>query len=131
MNKDFDGWKNKKAHLNSKSQVKKFNEREIWWCSIGHNIGFEQDGKGGDYARPVLIIRKFNKQLFFGIPLSTRGKDDSPYYYKFNFKNKQSYALLSQVRIFDSKRLLNIEGTIAKKTYNEILSSYLKLFSKK
>ena len=131
MHKDFDGWTNKKTALNSKSEIKRFNEREVWWCSVGHNIGFEQDGKGKSYSRPVLVIRKFNKQSFFGIPLSTKGKINHPYYHQFILKDKKSYALLSQLRIFDAKRLINIEGTVSKPTYNKILERFIKIFSKK
>ncbi len=63
--KDFDGWIDLKKLLSSKNPPT-FQEREIWWCSIGINVGFEIDGKNDKYLRPVLIFRKFNKNIFFG-----------------------------------------------------------------
>lgn len=48
---------------------------------MGQNIGFEQNGKGDNFVRPVIILKKFNKNMFFGIPLSTQIKDGKFYYY--------------------------------------------------
>jgi hypothetical protein len=43
MKKDFDGWNEKKKDTNEK--IGPFcHERELWWCTLGVNIGFEQDG---------------------------------------------------------------------------------------
>ena len=43
--KKFDLWNIKKKEINKKEKEIQFREREIWWISIGVNIGFEQDGK--------------------------------------------------------------------------------------
>ena len=43
--KDFQNWHSLKTKLESLEKDELFREREIWWCSIGENIGFEQDGK--------------------------------------------------------------------------------------
>ncbi len=34
-----------------------FHEREVWWASLGKNIGFEQDGKNKMFERPVLVLK--------------------------------------------------------------------------
>ena len=80
MPKDFDGWNTNKKHLDKIDQPVFFREREIWWCSIGINVGHEQDGRGSDYRRPVLVLRKFNRWLFIGVPLSLQIKPNNPYY---------------------------------------------------
>ena len=80
-----------------------FKECEIWWCSLGANIGDEQDGKGRSFARPVLVFKKFNKHIFLGIPLSTQVKDNR-FYHHLHFNNKDQCLLLSQIRLFDAKR---------------------------
>ena len=53
------------------------------------NIGYEQDGSGNDFIRPVVIIRKFNNEIFWGVPLTkTRKKikkQSEKFYYKFSF----------------------------------------------
>ena len=33
-----------------------FKERDIFWVSIGQNIGYEQNGKSDIFSRPVLIL---------------------------------------------------------------------------
>ncbi|PID34747.1 MAG: hypothetical protein CR971_01625 [candidate division SR1 bacterium] len=59
-NKDsFNTRNDKKYFLHSQSGKKTFiNMREIWYVSLGNNIGYEEDGKGNDYKRPVLVLKK-------------------------------------------------------------------------
>ncbi|HBM45364.1 MAG: 2,4-dihydroxyhept-2-ene-1,7-dioic acid aldolase [Parcubacteria group bacterium GW2011_GWF2_38_76] len=70
--KNYKDWHVLKSEIENVGQEKKFREREIWWCSLGENIGFEQDGKNEKFERPVLILRKFNCGMFFGIPLTSQ-----------------------------------------------------------
>ena len=44
MKKDFDSWNEKKKILNN-NDVSFYHEREVWWCSLGVNVGYEQNGK--------------------------------------------------------------------------------------
>jgi mRNA-degrading endonuclease toxin of MazEF toxin-antitoxin module len=41
MFKDFINWIQYKIYLNARPKYPKFKEGEIWWCSIGVNIGSE------------------------------------------------------------------------------------------
>lgn len=86
--KDFDGWiiKKKEYHYR-KTKPPMFKERDIWWASIGVNVGFEEDGKHEKFIRPVLVIKKFNRELFLGIPMSTKIKDNR-YYVQVTVKNR-------------------------------------------
>ena len=79
MEKDFDNWNKRKKALNERGNAPFFHEREIWWCALGKNVGFEQDGKGKKFARPVLVFKKFNNQLFWALPLSTKIKANKFY----------------------------------------------------
>ncbi len=45
MQKDFPGWHRQKEQLHAQHHTPTFQEREIWWCSVGVNIGHEMDGK--------------------------------------------------------------------------------------
>src|SRR3989338_4529231 len=74
--KDFSEWHNIKHKIENFQVEKLFHDREIWWCSLGSNIGFEQDGKNAKYERPILIFRKFSKGMFWGLPLTSKEKDD-------------------------------------------------------
>ena len=96
MTKDFHDWSVLKETLNSQNCVPFFKEREIWWCSLGVNVGHEQDGKNEEYSRPVLVVKKFSHRLFWGVPLTTKIKD-TPHYHKFVFKGREQSAMLSQI----------------------------------
>ena len=85
--KNFSGWFKLKQKINDYHHLRSFQEREIWWCSIGVNIGHEEDGKNERFQRPVLIIHKFNKHLFFGVPLTTQIKNNK-FYHKIIFAGK-------------------------------------------
>lgn len=121
MIKDFDKWNKHKKEIDTKDTDPDlyFYEREVWWCSIGVNVGFEQDGKNEFFARPVLILKKFSKDVFIGVPLST-SKKGGRYYFKFSFQDQTSNALLSQIRLWDSKRLKDKLGRVSKVVFKEI-----------
>ncbi len=44
MKKDFGKWHEKKTRVNEAEDTALFHEREVWWCTLGANIGYEQDG---------------------------------------------------------------------------------------
>jgi len=104
MEKDFDKWNNLKKNLQKNNNKLFFHEREIWWCSIGVNLGFEQDGRSDTFERPVLIIKKFNQDIFLGLPMTSAQKEGI-YYQKIQYEDRNYTVVLSQVRLFDRKRL--------------------------
>lgn len=95
-----------------------FKEREIWWTSIGQNIGSEQNGKNRDFERPVLILKKFNYKMFLGVPISSK-IGNSPYHCEFSLDNKY-WANLSQIRTYSSKRLLRRVNKMATEDFDKI-----------
>ena len=102
MEKNFNEWSALKSKLDTKNHNINFKERDIWWCSIGLNIGHEENGKSQFFSRPVLVVRKFNKNLFFGIPLTTKIKENK-FYHKISFKDGEQCAMLSQLKILRVK----------------------------
>ena len=70
-----------KIHVSEENQVY-FREKEIWWASLGMNIGYEQDGKNRNFERPVIVLRKFNKHVLWVVPTTTKEKRGE-YYYQF------------------------------------------------
>ncbi|MYE38514.1 MAG: type II toxin-antitoxin system PemK/MazF family toxin [Candidatus Spechtbacteria bacterium SB0662_bin_43] len=78
---DFSVWHRQKKTLQSRRSVI-FKEREIWWCSVGINVGYEVDGKGQDFARPVLVLKKVSNENFIGLPI-TSVKKDLPGYFEY------------------------------------------------
>ena len=83
------------------------------------NVGDEEDGKGDKFLRPVLVIRRFNKNLFLGVPLTKQVKEN-PFYFKLEVKDKIVCAMISQLRLFDSKRLLNRLEKLPEKEFEKV-----------
>jgi len=112
-NNTFDSWNKVKKNIVSKQNLT-FKVREIYWLKMGKNIGFETDGKGVEFLRPVMVFRKFSKDTFLGIPLTTATKDDM-FHYKFTIQNKDkiNYAILSQIKLFDTARIKSKLGKIS------------------
>jgi len=116
MEKTFDAWNSRKKQIDAAEPRVFFHEREIWFSHMGVNEGFEQDGKGETFGRPVIIFRKFNKQVFWGIPLTTREKSGK-FYLPIDLNDGlPRKAILSQLRLMDAKRLYQKLGTIDQKT---------------
>ncbi len=113
--KDFDGWNEEKKKINEKEISFYYHEREIWWSSIGVNIGSEMDGKNSNYERPVLILKKINRNQFLGVPLTSKEKNGD-FYVRVEYSDNKGMgtANISQMRVFSSKRLLRKIGFIKK-----------------
>jgi mRNA interferase MazF len=124
VSKDFDKWNELKKLIHKEKTSPFYKECEIWWCSLGINIGFEEDGKNKLFERPVLIFRKFNKEMFWGLPL-TKTQREGKFYFSFELKKQISSVILSQLRIYSSKRLIRrmyrLNGEEFKKIEEKIL----------
>jgi mRNA interferase MazF len=118
--KDFFGWIEEKKRLHEKQKEVYFDEREIWWCALGVNIGFEQDGKGERYERPVVIIKKFNAHACAVVPLTARDKKGWYYLALGIIEGRNATAILSQVRFVDRRRLINKIGTLPESPFAEL-----------
>ncbi len=107
MENDFDRWNEMKKLI--KDSVDEFagfpQEGEAWMCALGMNIGFEQNGSGANFFRPVLIVRKFNNQMFWAVPLSTKQKDLDFYLNFTDPDGKRVSAILAQMKLVSIKRL--------------------------
>jgi mRNA interferase MazF len=71
-----DAWNELKKKLETATdQPRGFpKEGEVWMCSLGKNIGYEQNGTNENFSRPVLIVKKFNNHIFWSVPLSEIGE---------------------------------------------------------
>ena len=109
---EFNKWNRKKQETHIEKQRPFFHEREVWFCSLGVNIGFEQDGRGLDFLRPVMILKKFNNQIFWALPMTKNVKEGKYYYVVSIGARKQSALILSQIRLVDAKRLAYKIGAV-------------------
>ena len=123
MTNEYNKWNEVKKDTADEKCIRHFKEREIFYMKMGKNIGFEQNGKGDDFVRPAIILKKFNKDMFYGVPLSSQ-KKEGMFYYSFEFKKGKkvsvNIALLSQMRLFSATRLLNKIGMISKDDFSEL-----------
>jgi mRNA interferase MazF len=102
--KPFDEWNEVKKKVNKRAPSD-LKERQILFVSIGVNVGYEEDGKGDKGLRPVLVFKKFGRELFWGIPLTSKNREGE-HYFNFTYKDDQSScALLSQMRAYSARRI--------------------------
>ena len=125
--KEYDAWNEKKKGLETRITLPQFSERDIWWCSLGLNVGYEEDGKGDQFERPVCVLRKFSKEVFVGLPLTSAVKD-SKYYFPHSLHETDGSIILSQGRLLSAKRLQRKLGRMSPHKFEELKSKYLRLF---
>ena len=120
MHKDFDEWNDKKKIIDGKDSPKFCHPREAWWCCLGVNVGFEQDGTGKNFDRPIVVIRGFNENIFLGVALTGRKKTGRYYFSLGEIEGREASAVLSQIRLIDSKRLVRKITMLDKKLFREL-----------
>lgn len=130
MKKDFQKWHKQKSEMHAEKPYVFFQEREVWFCALGVNIGYEQDGSGEEFLRPVVIVKKFNNEIFFAVPLTKGRKKDKPFYFPFSFRRGvQSIAVLSQLRLIDAKRLRYKVGTVSRDDFKQLKTKIRRLLA--
>lgn len=121
MHKDFDCWNIHKKTIDIQAERPFYHAREIWWCSMGVNVGNEIDGTGKQYDRPVLVLRPFNAESFLGVALVGHPRT-GPYYFSLGtIVDREAVANLSQLRLFDTKRLIRKIGTLDEDVYRALV----------
>ena len=114
----------KKKILNAREDIDTifFREKEVWWTALGVNIGFEQDGKGEEFRRPVLILKKFNKYVVLVVPLTTKIKKDNKYFMSCSVVDDGTLRMvvISQVRLIDTRRLIDKLGVADEDSFVKI-----------
>jgi mRNA interferase MazF len=98
--------------------------RDVFWVSVGHNVGFEVDGKNDNFERPVLVLRVFSTNLFLGVPLTSQ-VHDGDYFFSLEYGGIPSVAILSQVRAYSQKRLLNKMGVVPIDMFKSLKRKYV------
>src|SRR3989338_6232682 len=126
--KRFIEWIKLKEKLHeSNAKLPLFKEGEVWWCAIGENVGVEMNGKSGKFSRPVHVFKKLSHDGFLGIPLSTKIKTGT-WYVPIIHRSIDCVAVLSQVRVISSKRLLEKHGELDQKDRVKISEGFYKLY---
>lgn len=121
LHKDiFDEWNSVKKILNKREHNYFIRQGDIYFTSIGQNIGYETYGKDELFLRPVLVFKKLNNYTFIGIPLTSKKKEGS-HFYSFEYKkDKHSTALLGQMKMLDINRIEYRSGKIDKENFRKL-----------
>ncbi len=128
--KEFNKWNKLKKKIDFKKLKIFYRERDIWWANLGKNVGVEQDGKNDNFTRPILILMKFNKNSFWGLPTSTQEKKGK-YFYTFKRDNMEYSINLSQLRLFSSKRLFKKLSRLNKEDFEGIKNKIINIIIRK
>lgn len=107
MQKQFEEWNRLKQKIEINRKPLIFHEGEVWFCSVGINVGREQDGKNKYFERPILIVRKFNSEMFWAVPLTSKLKE-TIFHHSFVRNGRLQIAILSQLSLTDVGRLRRI-----------------------
>lgn len=119
MQKDFDGWNEEKKKTNEE-HPRLYTVREIWWCRLGINVGTEQDGKGDRFLRPCIILRAFGPDACLVVPLTTSAREHPLRVPVGDVQGEKARANISQMRIIDTRRLIEKVGFLEVHLFQEL-----------
>ena len=122
-------WSKLKVKIQRERKIKTFNERDVVFVNMGQNVGNEQYGKGNMFLRPVLVYKKFNNNQFLGISLTSKEPKNTFYYCKINHYGRVSYANLSQINTYSSKRIEYKLGKALSKNITEVANKLCKILT--
>ena len=128
MQKDFDSWNTIKKKTNDLGSPR-VRVGDIHWCAMGLNVGRECDGKGANYRRPVVILRKYSNDMVFVLPLTTN-IHSGDWYFDINIKNIKNQVVLAQGKTMDTKRLSKKLGELSVNKMRQIMDAYVTLLQK-
>lgn len=124
--KNFADWFALKPELHNHGIFRNFKEGDVWWCSIGENVGVEINGKQEFFLRPVLVLKKLSRFGFMGVPLTSQAHDGS-WYVPFIFKERNQNAVLAQSRVLSVYRLKRKMGSVPDSDLELVKEGFRKL----
>lgn len=119
------GLKEKLHNNNPKPPLVK--ERDLWWISIGENIGSEINGKSKLFSRPGIILKKLSHGFYLIVP-TTSQKREGTWYQKIIYDGKDTYACLHQIRTIDYRRLSTRFGQIDGDDFLKLKEAFDRLY---
>lgn len=130
---EYATWTKDKAKIKFQKNIPTFpiTNNFIYWCNLGINIGSEQNK-----IRPAIIIRtQTNSPICTILPLTSVRLNDKKWYHV-DLEQKNSTAMIEQVKNISKLRVLNPQrtnGSINRITQNDLnninkaLGNYYKL----
>jgi mRNA interferase MazF len=128
MIKEFFQWIRLKEKLHNSAAITPLvSHGDIWWASIGENVGSEINGKSVLFSRPVIIFKKLAHGFYFVIPTTTKIRDGT-WYVQFRHQEKDMIACLHQARPLDYRRLSSKIGTLDDADFLRIKEGFHSLY---
>jgi len=121
--KDFDGWNKLKQIIDERPADVFAYPREIWWCSLGVNIGAEMNGKNDNFERPVVIVKVYNKETLLALPLTSKPKTDK-FHFRISSGQHDSWAKLTQAKVLSHKRLLRKIDVLNEMEFSQLVLAW-------
>ncbi|KKW21866.1 MAG: hypothetical protein A2W52_01985 [Candidatus Taylorbacteria bacterium RIFCSPHIGHO2_02_49_25] len=101
---------------------------EVWWCRFGVNIGSEQDGSGELFLRSAVILRGFGADTCMAVPLTTSPRRHPLRVPVGIVQVEEASTILSQIRVVDTRRLVEKIGFLNKKSFGRLRKAVRTLF---
>lgn len=126
----FNSWNIKKQeiHFSERTSDVYFKAGQIWWCSVGQNVGSESYGKGKDFRRPILIYKKLSTDLCIALPMTSKEKKSGSWFIDVTFGGQTAWVLLYQIRVLNKKRFQRKIGELDEKDFLRVKQKLEKLF---
>lgn len=126
--KKFLEWIGLKERLHSTDHKPPFvSERDIWWISLGENVGSEMNGKGDRFSRPALILKKLAHGFYLVAPTTTK-ENKGTWYVRVQLDEQDEYVCLNQIRTIDYRRLHSKLGQIDTNDFKKVKEGFKKLY---
>jgi mRNA-degrading endonuclease toxin of MazEF toxin-antitoxin module len=129
--KDYDRWNTQKKLVDKRVLPDDFFflDREVWWTSLGVNIGKEIDGKNHEYERPILVFRKVSQDTLWALPITSTIQEGDEFH-PVSYKEGQGIVLLGQIRFISASRLIRLAGRIDEDNFRIIKEKFARLVQK-
>ena len=102
-------------------------EGDIWWASVGENVGSEINGKSNLFSRPVVILKKLSHGFYFVVPTTTRERSGS-WFVPFRQQARAMVACLHQARSLDHRRLSSKLGAMDDEDFERVKAGFRNLY---
>jgi mRNA-degrading endonuclease toxin of MazEF toxin-antitoxin module len=128
MRKDFLQWMGLKGALHERHHEPPYvSNGDIWWASVGENVGSEINGKSNQFSRPVIIYKKLSHSFYFVVPTTTQEKQGT-WFVPIRQRDTKMFACLHQARAIDYRRLSSKLGTLDDEDLDRVHAGFRSLY---
>ena len=103
------------------------NQGDIWWASVGENVGSEINGKSDLFSCPVIVLKKLSHGFYFVIPTTTQKREGS-WYVSFPQHGRIITACLHQARAVDYRRFYSKLSELYESDFIKIKEGFKNLY---